>query len=159
MKIFENFLQIDIAPVRRALSGILHSKYWTLIFISINTAVCKNFEPPRYINIYWRGLLIWWGVLYPLANIVSFWYKNACRQLWISPVYVIAEHDIACRQLIQFARIPVEFVVRFIGYQNQVKVITFSIAAKHLLLISPCSWCLCDLRLQFLELYTACILS
>ena len=33
------------------------------------------------------------------------------------------------RQLIQFARIPVEFVVRFIRYQNRVKVITFSIAA------------------------------
>ena len=33
------------------------------------------------------------------------------------------------RQLIQFARIPVEFVVRFVRYQNRVKVITFFIAA------------------------------
>ena len=33
------------------------------------------------------------------------------------------------RQLIQFARIPAEFVVRFIRYQYRVKVITFSIAA------------------------------
>ena len=38
------------------------------------------------------------------------------------------------RQLIQFARIPVEFVVCFIRYQNRVKVITFSIP-----LISPYS--------------------
>ena len=58
------------------------------------------------------------------------------------------------RQLIQFARIPVEFVVRFIRYQNHVKAITFSIA-----LISPYSWCSRDLRLQCLELHTACILS
>ena len=33
------------------------------------------------------------------------------------------------RQLIQFARIPAEFAVRFIRYQNRVKVITLSIAA------------------------------
>ena len=58
------------------------------------------------------------------------------------------------RHLVQFARIPVEFVVRFIRYQNRVKVITFSIA-----LISPYSWCSRDLRLQCLELHTACILS
>ena len=57
-------------------------------------------------------------------------------------------------QLIQFARIPAEFVVRFIRYQYRVKVITFSIAAQYLLLISPYS-----LRVQCLELYTACILS
>ena len=57
-------------------------------------------------------------------------------------------------QLIQFARIPAEFVVRFIRYQYRVKVITFSIAAKYLLLISPYS-----LRVQCLELYTACILD
>ena len=64
------------------------------------------------------------------------------------------------RQLIQFARIPVEFVVRFIRfYQNCVKVITFSTAAKYLLLISSYNWCLRDLRLQCLELYTACIFS
>ena len=62
-------------------------------------------------------------------------------------------------QLIQFARIPVEFVVRFIRYQNRVKVITFSIAAQYLLLIFPYSSCLRDLRVQFLELFTACILS
>ena len=64
------------------------------------------------------------------------------------------------RQLIQFARIPVEFVVRFIRfYQNCVKVITFSTAAKYLLLISSYNWCLRDLRLQCLELYTAYIFS
>ena len=57
-------------------------------------------------------------------------------------------------QLIQFARIAAEFVVRFIRYQNRVKVITFSIAAKYLLLISPYS-----LIVQCLELYTACILD
>ena len=57
------------------------------------------------------------------------------------------------RQLIQFARIPFEFVVRFIRYENRVKVITFSIA-----LISPYSWCSHDLRLQCLELHTACSL-
>ena len=34
-----------------------------------------------------------------------------------------------------------------------------SIAAQYLLLMSPYSWCLRDLRVQFLELYTACILS
>ena len=28
-------------------------------YIYIYTAVCKNFKPPRYINIYWRDLLIW----------------------------------------------------------------------------------------------------
>jgi len=33
---FENFLHIDIAPVRRTLSGSLHSKNWTMIFIGIN---------------------------------------------------------------------------------------------------------------------------
>ena len=32
-------------------------------------------------------------------------------------------------QLIQFVRIPAEFVVRFMRYQYRVKVITFSIAA------------------------------
>ena len=37
---------------------------------------------------------------------------------------------------IQFARIPAEFVVRFITYQNHVKVIVFPIAAQYLLLIS-----------------------
>ena len=63
------------------------------------------------------------------------------------------------RQLIQFARIPVEFVVRFIRYQNRVKVMTFSTAALYLLVISPYSSCLRDLRVQFLELYTACTLS
>ena len=57
-------------------------------------------------------------------------------------------------QLIQFARFAAEFVVRFIRYQYRVKVITFSIAAKYLLLISPYS-----LILQCLELYTACILD
>ena len=36
-------------------------------------------------------------------------------------------------QLIQSARIPAEFVVRFIRYQHHVKVITFSIAALYLL--------------------------
>ena len=39
------------------------------------------------------------------------------------------------RQLIQFSRIPVEFVVRFIRYQNHLKVISFYIAAQYLLLI------------------------
>ena len=63
------------------------------------------------------------------------------------------------RQLIQFACIPVGFVVRFIRYQNRAKVITFSIAAQYLRLIFPYSWCLRDLRVQFLELYTACVLS
>ena len=29
------------------------------IYIYIYTAVCKNFELPRYMNIYWRDLLIW----------------------------------------------------------------------------------------------------
>ena len=33
------------------------------------------------------------------------------------------------RQLIQFAYIPAEFVVRFIRYQNRAKVITFFMAA------------------------------
>ena len=56
------------------------------------------------------------------------------------------------RQLIQFARIPVEFVVRFIVYQNWVKVITSSMTASYLLLISSYSWCLRDLRVQCLEL-------
>ena len=57
-------------------------------------------------------------------------------------------------QLIQFARIPAEFVVRFTRYQYRVKVIKFSMAAWYLLLISPDS-----LRVQCLELYTTCILS
>ena len=60
------------------------------------------------------------------------------------------------RQLIQFARIPVEFVVRFIMYQNCVKVITSSMTTSYLLLISSYSWCfgwcLRDLRVQCLEL-------
>ena len=29
------------------------------IYIYIHTAVCRNFKPPRYINIYWRYLLVW----------------------------------------------------------------------------------------------------
>ena len=63
------------------------------------------------------------------------------------------------RQLIEFERIPVEFVARFMRfYQNCVKLISFSMAAKHLLLISSYRWCLRDLRVQCLELYTACIL-
>ena len=33
---FENLLHIEIAPVRRTLSGILHSKTWAMIFFSIN---------------------------------------------------------------------------------------------------------------------------
>ena len=57
-------------------------------------------------------------------------------------------------QLIQLARIRAEFVVRFIRYQYRVKVITFSIVAQYLLLISPYS-----LRVQCLELYTTCILD
>ena len=32
---FENLLHIDIAPLRSTLSGILHSKNWTMIFIGI----------------------------------------------------------------------------------------------------------------------------
>ena len=46
-------------------------------------------------------------------------------------------------------------------YQNCVKVITFyfSMVAWYLLLVSSYSWCLRDLRVQCLELYTACILS
>ena len=63
------------------------------------------------------------------------------------------------RQLIQFARIYVEFVVHLRRCQNCVKVITFSMAAWYLLLISLYSWCLHDLRVQCLELHTACILS
>ena len=47
---------------------------------------------------------------------------------------------------IQFARIPAEFVVRFITYQNHVKVIIFPIAAQYLLLMSSHSWCSRDLR-------------
>ena len=59
------------------------------------------------------------------------------------------------RQLIQFtSHVPAEFVVRFIRYQNRVQVIIFFIAALYLLLISPYS-----LRVQCLELYTACTLS
>ena len=57
-------------------------------------------------------------------------------------------------RLIQFARIPAEFVVRFIRYQYRVKVIAFSMAASYLLSIS-----LYSLRVQCLELYTACILD
>ena len=34
---FENLLHIDIAPLRRTLSGILHSKNWTMIFIGIRS--------------------------------------------------------------------------------------------------------------------------
>ena len=52
-----------------------------MIFISINTAVCKNREPPTYLDVYWRDLLIWWGVIYPSANIVFFWHKNACMMM------------------------------------------------------------------------------
>ena len=52
-----------------------------MIFISINTAVCKNFEPPTYMDICWRDLLIWWGVIYPLANIVFFLHKNVCMMM------------------------------------------------------------------------------
>ena len=63
------------------------------------------------------------------------------------------------RQLIHFAHIPVEFVIRLLRYQNGAKLITFSITAYYLLLISRYSSCLRDLRVQFLELYTACILS
>ena len=45
------------------------------------------------------------------------------------------------RQFIKFARIPVEFVARLIRfYQNCVKVVTFSMAAKYLLLISSYSF-------------------
>ena len=59
------------------------------------------------------------------------------------------------RQLIQFtSHVPAELVVRFIRYQNRVQVITLFIAAQYLLLISPYS-----LRVQCLELYTACTLS
>ena len=46
------------------------------------------------------------------------------------------------RQLIQLARIPAEFFVRYL-----------------LLITSYLSWCLRDLRVQCLEMYTACILS
>ena len=35
-------------------------------------------------------------------------------------------------ELIQFARIPVEFVVRFIRFQNRVKVIAFPIASEYI---------------------------
>ena len=62
------------------------------------------------------------------------------------------------RQLIQFTHIHVEFVVRLRRYKNCVKVITFSMAAWYLPLISSYSWFWCNLRVQCLELYTACIL-
>ena len=61
------------------------------------------------------------------------------------------------RQLLHFAHIHVEFVI--LRCQNGAKLITFSITAYYLLLISGYSSCLRDLRVQFLELYTACILS
>ena len=62
------------------------------------------------------------------------------------------------RQLIQFTHIHVEFVVCLRRYKNCVKVITFSMAAWYLPLISSYSWFWCSLRVQCLELYTACIL-
>ena len=38
---FENLLHDDIAPVKTTLSGILHSKNLTMIFISINICIAS----------------------------------------------------------------------------------------------------------------------
>ena len=48
---FENLLHIDIAPVRRTLSGILQSKNWTTIFICINIYYIhiEKYSPKSYI--------------------------------------------------------------------------------------------------------------
>ena len=44
---FWNLLHIDIAPVRRTLSGNLHPEHWTMIFASIN------------IHVYWYWVSLW----------------------------------------------------------------------------------------------------
>ena len=124
---FENLFHIDIAPVRITLSMILHSKNFATIFISIN---------------------ILYSFYVADQDTARYSFCSAQEKMY---QFSRTLHN---RQLIQFARIPVEFVVCFIRYQNRVKVITFSIA-----LISPYSWCSRDLRLQCLELHTACILS
>ena len=45
---FENLLHIEIAPVRRTLSGILHSQNRTMIFISINIYSFSVADTARY---------------------------------------------------------------------------------------------------------------
>ena len=64
MKHLDREVRQKFSAVRRVvfstLSVSVSSVDLRLMFdIYIYTAVCKNFEPPRYMNIYWRDLLIW----------------------------------------------------------------------------------------------------
>ena len=100
---FENLLHIDIAPLRSTLSGILHSKNWTMIFIGIkgpwlcqckiHSFVAPDQDTARYVQ-----------------------HRKMCK----------FNRNLYNTQLIQFAPIPAEFVVRFIRYQYLVKVIFYS---------------------------------
>ena len=87
--------QTDLTPMRRTLSGILHSKHWTLIFTSINVYILTSGQDTD-------------------------WYSFCSAQ---EKCVSLAQPYKYNRQLIQFARIPVEFVVHFIRYQNCMKVI------------------------------------
>ena len=75
---------------------ILHSKNFAMIFISIN--ISYSFYVADHLRL---------GTVFVQHRKMH----KFCRTL----------HN---RQLIQFARIPFEFVVRFIRYQNRVQVIT-----------------------------------
>ena len=89
----ENLLHVDIAPVRRTLSGILHSKNWTTIFISIRSPWLCQYKyilllcsRPRYGSVQY---------MFSTGKMCKF------------------SRTLNNRQLIQFTRIPAEFVVRF----------------------------------------------
>ena len=107
---FENLLHIDIAPLRNTLSGILHSKNWTMI-LSVSGA-----HDSVSINIH--------SFFVPDQDTARYSICSAQeKSVSLTEPYIYNTH------LIQFTRIPAEFVVHFIRYQYCVKVMTFSIAA------------------------------
>ena len=88
---FENLSRIVIAPVRRTLSGNLHSKHCDCYQ---HKYICSFYEADQDTARY------------------SFWFSLGKMCKFSRTLYN--------RHLIQFARIPVEFVVRFIRCQNRV---------------------------------------
>ena len=98
---FENLLHNDITPLRRTLSGILQSKNLTMIFIGIRGPwLCQN-------------KCTWLLCTGPRYGLVQYMFSTGRMCKFNRALY--------STQLIQFARIPAEFVVRFISYQYRVK--------------------------------------
>ena len=80
---FENLLHIDMSPVRRTLSGIWHSKNWTVIFISINIYVfCGKSERESWGRISepeMRSEGLWESLMTSLLlSLILIWSETVC---------------------------------------------------------------------------------